>query len=200
MAGSTSPGVAALLTADDPAQLLERAALLAAAGQHRSVAMAAATTAGQYAADLQLAAQAGVEAAERAAQQAQAALASAEAGRASAEQQAADLQAAQAALQARLEQARARLVTQPSPRTTTPATAHDWDAVALCESGGNWSINTGNGFYGGLQFTPSTWAAFGGTAYAPRADLAARSQQIAVAEKVLATQGPGAWPTCGRRL
>ncbi|HET7305673.1 MAG TPA: transglycosylase family protein [Segeticoccus sp.] len=71
-----------------------------------------------------------------------------------------------------------------------------WDRVAACESGGNWSINTGNGFYGGLQFTQSTWAAFGGTSYAPRADMASKSAQIAVAQKVLATQGPGAWPVC----
>ena len=70
----------------------------------------------------------------------------------------------------------------------------------MCESSGNWSINTGNGYYGGLQFSPSTWAAFGGLAYAPRADLATESQQIAVAEKVLAVQGPGAWPTCGALL
>ncbi|PZG86215.1 transglycosylase [Streptomyces sp. NTH33] len=80
------------------------------------------------------------------------------------------------------------------------ATASQWDAVAQCESGGNWSINTGNGFYGGLQFTSSTWAAFGGTAYAPRADLASKSAQIAVAEKVLAGQGKGAWPVCGKGL
>ncbi|MFD7995955.1 transglycosylase family protein [Streptomyces mexicanus] len=80
------------------------------------------------------------------------------------------------------------------------ATASEWDAVAQCESGGNWSINTGNGFYGGLQFTNSTWAAYGGTAYAPRADLATKSQQIAVAEKVLAGQGKGAWPVCGKGL
>ena len=71
-----------------------------------------------------------------------------------------------------------------------------WDAVAQCESGGNWSINTGNGFYGGLQFTSSTWAAYGGTAYASRADLASRDQQIAIAQKVLVGQGPGAWPVC----
>ncbi|MET8505922.1 transglycosylase family protein [Streptomyces sp. NPDC004787] len=81
--------------------------------------------------------------------------------------------------------------------SASAATASEWDAVAQCESGGNWSINTGNGFYGGLQFTNSTWAAFGGTAYAPRADLASKSQQIAVAEKVLAGQGKGAWPSCG---
>lgn len=74
-----------------------------------------------------------------------------------------------------------------------------WDAVAACESSGNWAINTGNGFYGGLQFTPSTWSGFGGTAYAPRADLATRDQQIAVAQRVLATQGPGAWPVCSVR-
>ncbi|MFJ5531524.1 transglycosylase family protein [Streptomyces sp. NPDC093261] len=80
------------------------------------------------------------------------------------------------------------------------ATATQWDAVAQCESGGNWSINTGNGFYGGLQFTNSTWAGYGGTAYAPRADLASKAQQIAVAEKVLAGQGKGAWPVCGTGL
>ncbi len=82
----------------------------------------------------------------------------------------------------------------------SPPSAHDWDAVAQCESGGNWSINTGNGYYGGLQFSSQTWAGFGGTAYAPRADLATKSEQIAVAERVLAVQGAGAWPTCGRNL
>ncbi|MDH6579737.1 transglycosylase family protein [Kitasatospora sp. MAP5-34] len=71
-----------------------------------------------------------------------------------------------------------------------------WDKVAQCESTGNWSINTGNGFYGGLQFTSSTWAAYGGTQYAAQANLATKGQQIAVAEKVLADQGPGAWPVC----
>ncbi|MCW2676907.1 MAG: hypothetical protein JWR70_1947 [Modestobacter sp.] len=80
------------------------------------------------------------------------------------------------------------------------ATTHDWSGVAQCESSGNWSINTGNGFYGGLQFTQSTWAGFGGTAYAPRADLATPAQQAAVAEKVLAGQGIGAWPVCGKHL
>jgi resuscitation-promoting factor RpfA len=73
----------------------------------------------------------------------------------------------------------------------------NWDAIAQCESGGNWSCNTGNGYHGGLQFLPATWEAFGGLDYAPRADLATREQQIAIAEKVLATQGIGAWPTCG---
>lgn len=71
-----------------------------------------------------------------------------------------------------------------------------WDKVAACESTSNWDINTGNGYFGGLQFTRSTWAAYGGTDYAPRADLASRDQQIAIAEKVLAGQGPGAWPVC----
>ncbi|MEU3317456.1 transglycosylase family protein, partial [Streptomyces sp. NPDC006662] len=72
-----------------------------------------------------------------------------------------------------------------------------WDKVAQCESGGNWSINTGNGYYGGLQFSASTWTSFGGGAYASRADLATKQQQILIAEKVLATQGQGAWPSCG---
>ena len=77
------------------------------------------------------------------------------------------------------------------------ATASEWDAVAQCESGGNWSINTGNGYYGGLQFSASTWAAYGGTAFAASADQASKSQQIQIAEKVLAGQGKGAWPSCG---
>ncbi|MET8097730.1 transglycosylase family protein [Streptomyces sp. NPDC005236] len=80
------------------------------------------------------------------------------------------------------------------------ATTSEWDAVAQCESGGNWSINTGNGYYGGLQFSTSTWAAYGGTAYASTADQASKSQQIAIGEKVLAAQGKGAWPTCGTGL
>jgi nucleoid-associated protein YgaU len=80
------------------------------------------------------------------------------------------------------------------------ATASQWDAVAQCESGGNWSINTGNGYYGGLQFSASTWAAYGGTQYAAQANQATKAQQIAVAEKVLAAQGKGAWPVCGTGL
>ena len=75
----------------------------------------------------------------------------------------------------------------------------NWDAIAQCESGNNWSINTGNGFYGGLQFTRGTWNAYGGGQYAATANQASRSQQIAVAEKVLAGQGIGAWPVCGKR-
>ncbi|MEW2612920.1 transglycosylase family protein [Streptomyces sp. NPDC047880] len=74
-----------------------------------------------------------------------------------------------------------------------------WNKVAACESTSNWSINSGNGFYGGLQFTQSTWEAYGGRAYAARADLASKDQQIAVAEKVLDGQGPGAWPVCSVR-
>jgi resuscitation-promoting factor RpfA len=81
--------------------------------------------------------------------------------------------------------------------TASAATAAEWDRVAQCESGGNWSINTGNGFYGGLQFLPSTWAGFGGTKYASNAHLATKAQQIEIAEKVLAVQGKGAWPVCG---
>ena len=74
-----------------------------------------------------------------------------------------------------------------------------WNKVAACESTNNWSINSGNGYYGGLQFKQSTWEAYGGTAYAPRADRATKAQQIAVAEKVLDAQGPGAWPVCSVR-
>ncbi len=80
------------------------------------------------------------------------------------------------------------------------AAPNDWDAVAQCESSGNWAINTGNGYYGGLQFSASTWAAFGGREYAPNAHLATKAQQIAVAERTLDAQGPGAWPTCGKAL
>jgi resuscitation-promoting factor RpfA len=87
-----------------------------------------------------------------------------------------------------------------SATSASAASVSEWDQVAQCESGGNWSINTGNGFYGGLQFTNSTWAAYGGTAYAPQANEATQSQQIAVAEKVLAGQGKGAWPVCGVNL
>ncbi|MEV0254838.1 transglycosylase family protein [Streptomyces sp. NPDC050732] len=74
-----------------------------------------------------------------------------------------------------------------------------WDRIARCESGGNWQINTGNGYYGGLQFSAGTWRAFGGGAYAPTADRASKAQQIAVATKVQRVQGWGAWPTCAAR-
>lgn len=74
-----------------------------------------------------------------------------------------------------------------------------WDRIAQCESGGNWHINTGNGYYGGLQFSASTWRAYGGSAYAATADGASREQQIAVATKVQGAQGWGAWPVCSGR-
>ncbi len=95
-----------------------------------------------------------------------------------------------------------RHVTKGTKRANAPAVADGsvWDQIAQCESGGNWSINTGNGFYGGLQFNPGTWQAYGGGAYAPTADQASREQQIAIAEKVQAAQGWGAWPACTARL
>ncbi len=86
--------------------------------------------------------------------------------------------------------------------TAAPAVAGGsvWDSIAQCESGGNWATNTGNGYQGGLQFSPSTWAGYGGTEYAATADQATREQQIAVAERVQAAQGWGAWPACTARL
>jgi LysM repeat protein len=85
------------------------------------------------------------------------------------------------------------------PASPAQASSVNWDAVAQCESGGNWSISTGNGFYGGLQFTRGTWKAYGGGKYASTANRASRAQQIAIAEKVLHGQGIGAWPVCGRK-
>jgi hypothetical protein len=79
---------------------------------------------------------------------------------------------------------------------TANADSVNWDAIAACESGGNWSINTGNGYYGGLQFSLSTWRAHGG---AGMPHNASREEQIRVAERVLRSQGIGAWPTCGKR-
>ncbi|WP_067703684.1 resuscitation-promoting factor Rpf1 domain-containing protein [Nocardia jejuensis] len=76
----------------------------------------------------------------------------------------------------------------------------DWDRLAQCEAGGNWGINTGNGFQGGLQFSPGTWTAHGGGEFASTANHATREQQIVVAEKVLASQGWGAWPSCSSSL
>ncbi|MDI3313971.1 MAG: transglycosylase family protein [Mycobacterium sp.] len=92
----------------------------------------------------------------------------------------------------------------PAPAAEAPAVhpapqkaySVNWDAIAQCESGGNWSINTGNGYSGGLQFTPGTWAANGGSGSPANAS---REEQIRVAENVLRTQGLGAWPVCGRR-
>jgi uncharacterized protein YabE (DUF348 family) len=93
--------------------------------------------------------------------------------------------------------------TQPRPAAPVPPASTgglNWDAVAQCESGGNWHINTGNGFYGGLQFDSGTWLSNGGGAYAPRADLASREQQIAVANQLYAARGASPWPVCGRNL
>jgi uncharacterized protein YabE (DUF348 family) len=102
--------------------------------------------------------------------------------------------------------------TKPKPAAPTPTPTQDtstppssgntgaWDRIAECESGGNWSINSGNGYYGGLQFDHGTWAAYGGTAYATNANGATKAQQIAIAEKVKADRGGyGAWPVCGKR-
>ncbi|WP_019202690.1 transglycosylase family protein [Tsukamurella sp. 1534] len=79
---------------------------------------------------------------------------------------------------------------------TANASSVDWDAIAACESGGNWSTNTGNGYYGGLQFSPSTWQANGGSGMPHNAS---KAEQIRVAENILASQGIGAWPSCGGR-
>jgi hypothetical protein len=87
----------------------------------------------------------------------------------------------------------------PAPAPAAPA-GSVWDALAQCEAGGNWAANTGNGFYGGLQFVHSTWVAYGGLAFASRADLASREAQIAVGTRVQAGQGWGAWPGCAARL
>jgi resuscitation-promoting factor RpfA len=84
--------------------------------------------------------------------------------------------------------------------TAQAASGSTWDRLAQCESGGNWHINTGNGYYGGLQFSPSTWRGFGGGQYASSAHRASRAEQIAIAERVLARQGWGAWPACSRKL
>ncbi|QGU02612.1 Resuscitation-promoting factor RpfA precursor [Corynebacterium kalinowskii] len=84
--------------------------------------------------------------------------------------------------------------------TASAASDSDWDRLAGCEAGGNWNINTGNGYHGGLQFSPSTWSAYGGQEFATYAYQASREQQIAVAERVLAGQGWGAWPSCSARL
>jgi hypothetical protein len=230
MDGSTSPDLHALLASGGPAQVIERMALLDTVGQHRSDVLERHGIVRRQATDASAAARSALARAVMSERRAAAELAWAEQLAADARQEAAAFRAQQATMQTRLEQARAAVValqTQriaaersvrpeaaarppaparapgraPSPARPAPgAAAHDWDAVAQCESGGNWSINTGNGYYGGLQFSPSTWLSFGGGADAPRADLATKAEQIAVAEKVLAVQGPGAWPTCGRSL
>ena len=86
---------------------------------------------------------------------------------------------------------------QATPAAPASSGGANWSAIAACESGGNWSANTGNGFYGGLQFTQQTWLAYGGGQYAASANLASPAEQIAVAQRVLAAQGIGAWPVCG---
>ena len=95
--------------------------------------------------------------------------------------------------------AAATLVTGVGVSPPAHAAASVWDRVAACESGGRWAVNTGNGYYGGLQFSASTWKRFGGTRYASSASRASKSVQIAIAQRVLAAQGPGAWPVCGQR-
>src|SRR5699024_4610499 len=84
--------------------------------------------------------------------------------------------------------------------TAAAAPDSDWDRLAQCESGGDWNINTGNGYHGGLQFSAGTWQAHGGGEFAPTADQASREQQIVVAERTLASQGWGAWPACSSQL
>jgi hypothetical protein len=84
--------------------------------------------------------------------------------------------------------------------TAYAASDSTWDKLAQCESGGNWAINTGNGYQGGLQFSPRTWTAFDGDEFAATANKASREEQIVVAERVLAEQGWGAWPACSRKL
>lgn len=85
------------------------------------------------------------------------------------------------------------------PASSAQASGVNWDAVAQCESGGDWSISTGNGFRGGLQFDSRTWNSHGGRKYASSANRASKSEQIRIAEKVLRSQGIGAWPTCGQQ-
>lgn len=88
----------------------------------------------------------------------------------------------------------------PNPQVSTTTIGWPWGPLVQCEAGGNWHINTGNGFYGGPQFTQPSWENYGGLAFASRADLAAPSQQVIVAKKVLAAQGWGAWPVCSHTI
>jgi hypothetical protein len=224
MSGVTAPGLRALLEPGGPAEVIERMALLDAVGQRRSDVVQRLAVVRRQATDASDAAWSALARAAVGERRAAAELAWAEQLAADAHRQLAAFRADHAVLRARLDEVQAavvnlqhrravatetaRRVTAPPPARAAPspgapapeAAAHDWDAVAQCESGGDWSINTGNGYYGGLQFSQRTWEAFGGAEHAPRADLAGRAQQIAVAEKVLVVQGPGAWPTCGRSL
>nr|MCH9768913.1 transglycosylase family protein [Actinomycetes bacterium] len=88
------------------------------------------------------------------------------------------------------------------PGTEVPPVSNGatWDALSRCEAGGNWAINTGNGYFGGVQFDQNTWERSGGLRYAQRADLATREEQIAIAEITRSRQGWGAWPTCSGRI
>ncbi|MEY9990223.1 hypothetical protein ABIE67_002255 [Streptomyces sp. V4I8] len=110
--------------------------------------------------------------------------------------------AAQATYAARASHTASQPAPGPPPKRAAYECAKDqwpWGCVAACESGGDWHINTGNGHYGGLQFSQQTWEGFGGAKYAARADLATRREQIEIARKVVASQGWGAWPHCSRR-
>lgn len=93
-----------------------------------------------------------------------------------------------------------RIGAKPGTEVPEVSQGETWDALSRCEAGGNWAINTGNGFYGGVQFDQNTWERNGGLRYAQRADLASREEQIAIAEVTRARQGWGAWPTCSGRL
>jgi uncharacterized protein YabE (DUF348 family) len=93
-----------------------------------------------------------------------------------------------------------RIGAKPGTEVPEVAQGDTWDALSRCEAGGNWAINTGNGFYGGVQFDQNTWERNGGLRYAQRADLATREEQIAIAEVTRARQGWGAWPVCSGRL
>ena len=85
---------------------------------------------------------------------------------------------------------------QVSTHSSSESVVADWNAIAQCESSGHWSDNTGNGYYGGLQIDLHNWHYYGGLAYAARPDLASPNEQIAIATKILADQGEGAWPVC----
>lgn len=98
------------------------------------------------------------------------------------------------------EESKSRKAKKSSAPAPSVSNGSVWDRLAQCESGGNWHINTGNGYYGGIQFNRGTWLAYGGGQYAPTADRATREQQIAIAKKVQANQGWGAWPACTRKL
>lgn len=96
--------------------------------------------------------------------------------------------------------AKIRVGTKSAPSAPSVSNGGVWDSIAQCEATGNWSINTGNGYYGGLQFNATTWNAYGGGKYAATADRATREQQIEIAQKVQAAQGWGAWPACTKKL